>query len=65
MVFLTVQEDEDYIFAAQALGALGYVLKSRMRTDLLSAIDEALAGRAFISSISSQSALQWMRKAAD
>ncbi|PYY11303.1 MAG: hypothetical protein DMG61_19410 [Acidobacteria bacterium] len=65
IVFLTVQEDEDYIFAAQALGALGYVLKSRMRTDLLSAIDEALAGRAFISSISSQSALQWMRKAAD
>lgn len=50
IIFLTVQDDEDYVLAARALGALGYVVKSRMRSDLLPAIDEALAGRSFVSS---------------
>ena len=49
IVFLTVQDDEDYLLAARALGALGYVVKSRMRSDLLQAIDEAMAGRSFVS----------------
>lgn len=48
IVFLTIQMDPEYIQAAQDLGA-GYVLKSRMRSDLLLAIDEALAGRGFVS----------------
>jgi len=48
IVFLTIQMDPEYIQAAQDLGA-GYVLKSRMHSDLLLAIDEALAGRAFVS----------------
>lgn len=49
VVFLTVQEDEDYISAALNTGALGYVLKGRLRTDLLRAIEYALAGEHFVS----------------
>ena len=48
IVFLTIQADPEYIQAAQDLGA-GYVLKSRMHSDLLLAIGETLAGRAFVS----------------
>ena len=54
IIFLTVQEDDDYLSAALAAGARGYVLKSRMRTDLLHAIDEALAGKTFVSSSTSR-----------
>ena len=50
VVFLTVQEDEDYISAALETGALGYVLKGRMRSDLPQAIEHAIAGDIFISS---------------
>ena len=49
IVFLTVHSDPDFVRACLATGALGYVAKSRMVTDLLSAIREALAGRIFIS----------------
>lgn len=49
VVFLTVDEDPDYVRAALATGALGYVLKSRMATDLVIAIEEAMAGRLFVS----------------
>lgn len=49
VVFLTVDEDPDYVRAALATGALGYVLKSRMATDLCIAIEEAMAGRLFVS----------------
>jgi DNA-binding NarL/FixJ family response regulator len=48
IVFLTVQEDADYVQAANQLGAC-YVLKSRMHIDLTQAIKEALAGRTFVS----------------
>lgn len=48
IVFLTIQRDPDYIQAAADLDA-GYVLKSRLHLDLLIAIDEALAGRTFVS----------------
>jgi DNA-binding NarL/FixJ family response regulator len=54
IIFLTVQEDDDYLSAAFAAGARGYVLKSRMRSDLLPAIGEALAGKTFVSALSSQ-----------
>jgi len=50
VVFLTVQEDEDYISAALETGALGYVLKGRMRSDLVHAIENAVDGVIFISS---------------
>ncbi len=49
IVFLTVHDDPDFASAALAAGAFGYVTKSRMATDLLFAVEEALAGRRFIS----------------
>src|SRR5262249_21251682 len=48
ILFLTVHDDEDYVAAARAYGD-GYVLKSRMATDLHHAIQEALSGRFFVS----------------
>lgn len=51
VVFLTIHDDPDFIKAALAAGGLGYVLKSRMTSDLCLAIHEALAGRSFISSL--------------
>ena len=41
IIFMTAQTDPDYIQAADALGA-GFVLKSRMRSDLLPAIAKVL-----------------------
>jgi len=49
IVFLTVHHDEDVIKACFAAGALAYVSKLRMNTDLWPAIQGALAGRSFIS----------------
>jgi len=49
IVFLTVHEDQDFVDAAFNVGALGYVLKRRLGTDLIPAIRAALAGRAFVS----------------
>jgi len=42
VIFLTVHEDLDYVEAAWSVGALGYVLKSRIASDLLPAAREAL-----------------------
>jgi DNA-binding NarL/FixJ family response regulator len=50
IVFLTVHDDEEFVSAASAAGGLGYVLKSRMASDLVPAIRAALAGRRFVSS---------------
>lgn len=50
IVFLTIQQDEDYLSAALAVGARAYVIKSQMKADLLHAIDQALAGNTFVSS---------------
>jgi DNA-binding NarL/FixJ family response regulator len=50
VIFLTAHEDPDYVDAASSVGALGYVVKSRIATDLLPAIREVLQGRRFISS---------------
>jgi DNA-binding NarL/FixJ family response regulator len=49
IVFLTVHDDEDYVREAQAAGGLGYVVKSRLASDLAPALRAALAGRAFVS----------------
>jgi DNA-binding NarL/FixJ family response regulator len=49
LVFLTMHEDPDYVRAALAAGAAGYVVKSRMASDLRFAIKEAIAGRLFVS----------------
>ena len=49
VVFLTVNADPDYLRSALAAGALGYVVKDRLATDLVTALKEAVAGRRFIS----------------
>ncbi len=49
IVFLTVHDDPDFARAALGTGALGYVLKPRLVSDLIVAINEALAGRTFVS----------------
>ena len=49
IVFLTVNEDSDFVRAAVKTGALGYVVKSRMATDLRLAINGAIRGQLFVS----------------
>ena len=49
IVFLTVNEDSDFVRAALRTGALGYVVKSRMASDLCVAINGAIRGRLFVS----------------
>jgi len=50
IVFLTVNESPEFVEACLAEGALGFVVKSHMKADLLLAINGALAGRRFVSS---------------
>jgi DNA-binding NarL/FixJ family response regulator len=49
IVFLTVHEDTDYLNAAMGAGGSGYVVKSRLSTDLVSAIEAVLSDKVFIS----------------
>jgi len=49
IVFLTAQEDDDYVSESLNLGARGYVLKHRLHSDLLPALNLALNDRFFIS----------------
>ena len=48
-VILTVCENEEFVKEALSLGAQGFVLKSRLASDLLLAAREVLAGRTFVS----------------
>jgi DNA-binding NarL/FixJ family response regulator len=50
IIMLTIHEDGDFARAAFRSGASGYVVKSRMATDLRLAVKEVLAGRTFVSS---------------
>jgi DNA-binding NarL/FixJ family response regulator len=49
VIFLTVHDDLDFVEAAMAVGALGYVLKQSLATDLVPAIWKVLEGSIFIS----------------
>jgi DNA-binding NarL/FixJ family response regulator len=49
VVFLTIHSDLDILEAALATGAMAYVLKLRLGTDVIPAIRLALAGRSFVS----------------
>jgi DNA-binding NarL/FixJ family response regulator len=49
IVFLTVHADPDFVQAALKTGALAYVSKLRINTDLVVAIGAAVAGRMFVS----------------
>jgi DNA-binding NarL/FixJ family response regulator len=57
IVFLTVNEDPDFVRAALNTGALGYVVKSRMATDLCAAVRDAIGGHLFVSPSCTFSAL--------
>lgn len=48
-VIITVHEDEDLVKASLEQGAAGFVLKSKLETDLLTAVRAALDGRTFVS----------------
>ena len=48
IIFLTVHEELEFIRAAFDAGASGYVFKSRMNTDLRTAINTVQDGRVFI-----------------
>ena len=49
IIFLTVHADPDYAREAFHVGALAYVIKPRLATDLVPALEAALAGRRFVS----------------
>jgi CheY-like chemotaxis protein len=55
VVLLTMYESDVYIAAAINSGAEGYVLKSGIYSNLISAIDHALDGRIFVPSLTSLS----------
>jgi DNA-binding NarL/FixJ family response regulator len=48
-VFLTIHSEEEFLEACLDVGALGFVLKSHMKDDLIAAIHSALAGKLFVS----------------
>jgi two-component system nitrate/nitrite response regulator NarL len=54
IVFLTVHEDSDIMATCLAVGGLGYVAKVLMETDLVPAMNSALAGHQYVSRFSSQ-----------
>lgn len=49
VIFLTVHENIDFVRAAFDVGAVGYVYKSRISSDLIDAIDTICAGGRFSS----------------
>lgn len=49
IVFLTVHEDSDFVNAAMGAGGSAYVVKSRLSTDLVSAICAVLSDKLFVS----------------
>jgi two-component system response regulator DesR len=49
VVFLTVHSDPDYARAAFAAGALGYVVKPHLASDLAPALRAAMGGKRFVS----------------
>ena len=53
-VFLTIHIEHEFVDACVAEGALGYVVKSHMKTDLIPAIRAALVGRTFVSPLVSR-----------
>ena len=49
VVICSVEEDQEFVEAAQHAGALGYVFKSRIARDLVDAIRSVTQGRSFVS----------------
>ena len=57
VVFLTMHRTDEFVAAAMRAGGQGYVLKSRIYSDLISAIDHAVDGRRFVPFLTSLSAI--------
>jgi CheY-like chemotaxis protein len=57
VVFLTMHQTDEFVSAAMSAGGHGYVLKSRIYSDLASAIDHAFDGRRFVPFLTSLSTL--------
>jgi DNA-binding NarL/FixJ family response regulator len=53
-VFLTIHVEHEFVEACVAEGALGYVVKSHLKTDLIPAINAALGDHTFISPLVSR-----------
>jgi DNA-binding NarL/FixJ family response regulator len=53
VVFLTAHRDDAIVAACLSAGAQGYVVKSFMNNDLIPTVNDALAGRIFVSQLSS------------
>ncbi len=51
LVFVTIHQEAEIMQRALELGALGYVLKSTAGEELLPAVEAALRGRHFVSSV--------------
>lgn len=51
IVFITVHNDPDMLREALDAGCLGYVIKPKLASDLVRALNEASLGRRFISSV--------------
>ncbi len=56
IVFITGHEDSQIVASCLAAGGLGFVVKQLMNSDLIPAMNEALAGRVFVSRFSSEQA---------
>jgi DNA-binding NarL/FixJ family response regulator len=54
IVFVTMHPDPAYVAASLELGAVGFVVKSRLALDLLPALREVLAGRRYVSSLTGE-----------
>jgi DNA-binding NarL/FixJ family response regulator len=48
-VFVTMHHDREYVEETMALGAVGFVVKDRLGTDLLAAIRSVLEGKPYVS----------------
>jgi DNA-binding NarL/FixJ family response regulator len=57
VVFLTMHRTDEFVSAAMRAGGHGYVLKSRIYSDLASAIDHAFDGRHFVPFLTSLATL--------
>ena len=51
VVFMTIQQGQEYVSAAMESGGAAYVLKSRMQSDLIRAIKHVLAVEVFVSAL--------------
>jgi DNA-binding NarL/FixJ family response regulator len=51
IVFISANEDPEVVSEVFEAGTCSYVIKSRLNSDLVFAVEEALAGRAFVSEL--------------